>query len=47
MQIKSVAIIGAGAIGGVYACSLHKLLGDNFAFIFKWRTILSKGSIFR
>ena len=33
MQIKSVAIIGAGAIGGVYAYSLHKLLGDNFAFI--------------
>ena len=33
MQIKNVAIIGAGAIGGVYAYSLHKLLGDNFAFI--------------
>ena len=33
MQIKNVAMIGAGAIGGVYAYSLHKLLGDNFAFI--------------
>ena len=33
MEIKSVGIIGAGAIGGVYAYSLHKLLGDNFAFI--------------
>ena len=33
MQIKNVAIIGAGAIGGVYAYSLHKLLDYNFAFI--------------
>ena len=33
MQIKNVAMIGAGAIGGVYSYSLHKLLGDNFAFI--------------
>lgn len=33
MQIKNVAMIGAGAIGGVYAYSLHKLLKDNFAFI--------------
>ena len=33
MQIKNVAMIGAGAIGGVYAYSLHKLLGDNFDFI--------------
>ena len=33
MQIKNVAMIGAGAIGGVYEYSLHKLLGDNFAFI--------------
>ena len=33
MQIKNVAMIGAGAIGGVYAYSIHKLLGDNFAFI--------------
>ena len=33
MQIKNVAMIGAGAIGGVYSYSLHKLLGDNFVFI--------------
>ena len=33
MQIKNVAMIGAGAIGGVYAYSLHKLLDYNFAFI--------------
>lgn len=33
MEIKNVAMIGAGAIGGVYAYSLHKILGENFAFI--------------
>ena len=32
MQIKNVAIIGAGAIGGVYAYSIHKLLDYNFSF---------------
>ena len=33
MEIKKVGIVGAGAIGGVYAYPLHKLLKDNFAFI--------------
>ena len=33
MQIKNVAMIGAGAIGGVYSYSLHKLLGEKFALI--------------
>ena len=32
-EIKKVGIVGAGAIGGVYAYPLHKLLKDNFAFI--------------
>ena len=33
MEIKKVAIIGAGAIGCVYAYPLDKLLKDDFAFI--------------
>lgn len=33
MEIKKVALIGAGAIGCVYAYSLDKVLKDNFAFI--------------
>ncbi|MGM9534629.1 MAG: ketopantoate reductase family protein, partial [Intestinibacter sp.] len=33
MEIKKVAIIGAGAIGCVYAYSLDKVLKDDFAFI--------------
>ena len=33
MQIKNVAMIGAGAIGGVYSYSLHKLFGENFRVI--------------
>ena len=33
MEIKKVAIIGAGAIGCVYAYSLNKALKDDFAFI--------------
>ena len=33
MEIKKVALIGAGAIGCVYAYSLNKLLKDDFAFI--------------
>lgn len=33
MEIKKVALIGAGAIGCVYAHSLNNLLKENFAFI--------------
>ena len=28
MEIKKVGIVGAGAIGGVYAYPLHKLLNS-------------------
>ena len=33
MQIKNVAMIGAGAIGGVYAYSLHNPSFSNLSFL--------------